>query len=162
MRAAPAFELHVTPGRGEPAALAMVGGVCAVVLDAWLWSHIDAAAGPAGHGAAAWLAVSVAAAALGVGLGWLLAPRTPCTLAWRQGQWTLCRRTAPPSAGTVQTKLDFGSWMLLCFRAADGRGSSWLAVSGRDAGPSWRALRATVFAPGSCDVASDRDEGVRP
>ena len=162
MRAAPAFELHVTPGCGERGALAMLGGVCVAALGAWLWSHIDAAAGPAGHGAAAWLAVSVPAAALGGWLGWLLAPRSPCTLAWRQGQWTLCRRTAPPSAGTVHAKLDVGSWMLLCFRAADGGRTSWLAVSGRDAGPAWHALRATVFAPGSFGAASDRDEGARP
>ena len=161
MRAAPAFELHVAPGRREGIALATVGAACAAVMAAWVWSHIDASAGPAGYGAAAWFVVAASAAVVGGGLGWLLAPRAPCTLAWRQGQWTLGRRAAPPCAGTVQATLEVGNWMLLRFRPADAGSASWLAVSGSDAGPAWHALRATLFAPGAPDPARDRDESAR-
>jgi hypothetical protein len=161
MRAAPAFELDVTPGRLERAALAIIGSACAAVVGAWLWSHVDAAAGPAGRGALAWVAVVVGAALLGLWLGWLLAPRSPGTLAWRQGQWTLSRPASAPCAGAVQAKLDVGGWMLLCFRPADAGPSSWLAVCGSAAGPAWHALRATLFAPGAPDESSGPDEGTR-
>jgi hypothetical protein len=160
MRAAPAFELSVTPSRAERAALAAIGGICAVVVGAWVWAHLDAAAGPAGHSPMVWLVVVLGAAVAGAGAGWSLAPRSPCSLAWRQGQWTLCRAAAMPCAGTVQAKLDVGNWLLLCFRPADGGAATWLGVSGRTAGAAWHALRATLFAPGVAQQASGSDEGV--
>jgi hypothetical protein len=159
MRAAPAFELNVTPGLPERAVLAMIGGACAPAMGAWTWSHIDAAAGPDGRGAAAWVAVGVGAAMLGSWLGWRLAPRSSHTLAWRQGQWTLGPCAAAPHGGTVQVKLDVGSWMLLRFRPTNTGPMTWLAVSSRDAGPAWHALRATLFAPGAPDSARTSDEG---
>jgi hypothetical protein len=162
MRAAPAFELSVTPGRAERAVLAMIGGACAAAVGAWLWSHVDAAAGPVGHGLAAWIAISLGAGGVGSWLGWMLAPRSPCTLAWHHGQWTLCRDGAVPRAGTVHAKLDIGNWMLLCFRPAAGGPKSWLGVSGCAAGPAWHALRATLFAPGVAQETSGADESVRP
>ena len=161
MRAAPAFELDVRPGLPVRAVLAMIGGACAAAVGAWTWSHIDAAAGPAGRGAVGWLAVSLGAAMLGGWLGWRLAPRTPHTIAWHQGQWTLCQCAAAPRAGTVQVKLDVGSWMLLRFRPAGAGPTTWLAVSNSDAGPAWHALRATLFAPGVPGPASAGDEGTR-
>ncbi|HEY6511963.1 MAG TPA: hypothetical protein VI032_08295 [Burkholderiaceae bacterium] len=159
MRFAPAFELDVTPGRLERVVLATIGGTCAAVVGAWLWSHVDAAAGRAGHGALAWAAVVVSATLPGLWLGWRLAPRSPGTLAWRQGEWTLSRPPAASCAGAAQAKLDGGSWMLLCFRPADGSQSRWLAVRGSAAGPAWHALRATLFAPGAPGPARGPDEG---
>ena len=162
MRAAPAFELDVTPGRTERVVLAMFGGACVAAVAAWIWSHVDAAAGPAGRGAAAWFVVGAGAAIGGSWLAWWLAPRSPGTLAWHQGQWTLCRQPAAPCAGTVQAKLDMGDWMLLCFRPAGDGPASWMAVSSHVAGPAWHALRATLFAAGASAPARGPDEGKRP
>jgi hypothetical protein len=162
MRAAPPFELDVTLGRAERALVATIGGTCAALLGAWVWSHVDAAAGPAGRGPLNSIAVSVGSALVGGWLGWWLAPRSSGTLAWRQGQWTLRRPAMPACDGMVQAKLDVGSWMLLCFRPVDGgRRSSWLTASSRKSGPAWHALRATLFAPGAAAEASSRDEGTR-
>jgi len=140
----------------------MIGSACAAAVGAWLWSHFDAAAGPAGRGLAAWSLVTLGAGGLGIWLGWMLAPRSPFTLAWHQGQWTLCRVGGAPCAGALRVKLDIGNWMLLCFRPADGGRMSWLGVSGGVAGPVWHALRATLFAPGVAQETLDADESVRP
>jgi hypothetical protein len=51
--------------------------------------------------------------------------------------------------------LDGGSWMLLCFRPADGGPANWLAVSSDGAGPAWHPLRATLFAPGAAAAGHD-------
>ena len=162
MRAAPAFELDVTPGRFERAVVAMIGGACAAVVATLVWSHIDVAAGPAGRGTLAWIAVGAGAAALGLWLGWTWPPRSRTTLAWQQAQWTLCRPPAQPSVGTVQAKLDVGSWLLLSFRPASGGATCWLGVSARHRGPAWHALRATLFAPGADESGRAPDEGSRP
>jgi len=161
MRFAPAFELDVTPGRLERAAVVVIGGACAAVVGAWLWSHVDAGAGPAGRGALAWVAVVVGSALLGSALGWMLASRSPGTLTWRQGQWTLSRLPAGPCSGAVQAQLDLGSWMLLRFQPADQGRSKWLAVRGSAAGQAWHALRATLFAPGAPSDPSRSGEGTR-
>jgi hypothetical protein len=147
MRAAPAFEVDVTPGRSERAVLAAIGGFCAALLAAWVLSHVGAAAGPTAGDMRSWLGVGLGAA-LGFLLGWLHAPRSPVVLVWQQGQWWLRRPAAPGRAGTVQAKLDCGSWLLLCFRPAAGGPATWLGVGQRSAGPAWHALRATLFAPG--------------
>jgi len=163
MRAAPAFELDVTPGRFERAVVAMIGGACTATVAAWVWSYVDASAGPGGRGALAWVTVTAAAAVLGLCLGWMWAPRSRCRLAWRQGQWTLCRPPSQPFAGTVQAKLDVGSWLLLSFRPSSGGATCWLGVNRRDGGPAWHALRATLFEPGGVDEGGRApDEGVRP
>ena len=162
MRAAPAFEFDVAPARRERVALAMIGGACTAVVAAWIWSLVDATAGPAGRGAMAWLALSVGATVLGGWAGWRLAPREPRTLAWRQGQWTLCRRAAAPCEGTVQVKLDLGGWMLLRFRPTADSAASWLAVSDHDAGLAWHPLRATLFAPGVSEQTHGPGQGVGP
>ena len=162
MRAAPAFELDVTPGRRERAAIALIGGACAAAVAAWIWSHVDAVAGPAGRGAVSWLTISLGAALLGGWIGWRFAPHNPHTLAWRQGQWTLRRRATAPCEGTVRVKLDFGGWMLLCFQPAVDGAASWLAVSDSDAGAAWHPLRATLFAPGVSEPARGPGEGADP
>ncbi|HET7525278.1 MAG TPA: hypothetical protein VFK10_04980 [Burkholderiaceae bacterium] len=148
MRTAPPFELDVTPTRGQRAALAVIGALCAAALSAWAWSHIAAAAGPVGVSLLPWLGATAAGALLGAVLGWAGAPGSPGTLAWQQGQWTLRRPSTDPCAGTVQARLDAGSWMLLRFDPDHGGAPRWLGVSARVAGPAWHALRATLFAPG--------------
>ncbi|HEU5295857.1 MAG TPA: hypothetical protein VFU71_13840 [Burkholderiaceae bacterium] len=155
MRAATAFELDVTPGRGERVALAAIGGLCAAALSSWAWSHVDAAAGPMGHGPWPWIGTGLGAAVIGALIGWTFAPRSAGMLAWRQGQWTLQRPPDQARTGELQAKLDAGSWMLLCFRPTDGGTVSWLAVSRRAGGPAWHALRATLFAPGAPDRRHD-------
>ncbi|HSB24747.1 MAG TPA: hypothetical protein VLE94_16735, partial [Burkholderiaceae bacterium] len=147
MRTAPAFELHLTPGVTERVALALIGGITAAVVAAWVWSHFDAAAGPAGRGAWAWAAATVAAAVPGSWLGWRLAPRGAVTLAWDRGSWTLCRPGGEPVPGGLQARMDLGSWMLMCFAPTDGGRATWLAVSREQAGSGWHALRASLFAP---------------
>jgi len=154
MRAAP-FELDVTTGRGVRAALAVIGGLCAAALASWLWSHVDAAAGPSGHGLWPWIVVGLGAAAIGLVLGWRSAPRSAGTLGWQQGQWVLRQPPAQGRAGTVQAMLDGGSWMLLCFHPSDGGPANWLAASSRAAGPAWHPLRATLFAPGAAVAGRD-------
>jgi len=148
MRAAPGFRLMVTPGRAQRTAIAMVAGLGAAVVGCWLWSHVDAAAGPAGLGHWPWVGVGLGAALLGTAVGWIGAPRAARVLAWQQGHWTLQQPPLPARDGLVQAKLDAGSWMLLCFRASGGASANWLAVSRRAAGADWHALRATLFAPG--------------
>ena len=157
MLTAPAFELHVVPGLGERALVATIVSASVAVLAVWLWSHVDAAAGPAGRGAASWLAVGAGAALLGAGLGWRLAPRTPAALAWRQGQWLLGRGGAVPQEGSLQARLDLGSWVLLRFRPSGGGRAIWLGVGVDQAGAAWHPLRASLFAPAR--RRDGRDEG---
>jgi len=159
MRSAPAFELHVVPGRGERLVLTLLGSACAAVSAAWAWSHIDALAAPAGHGASAALAVLAGAATAGGLLGWRWAPRNPARLAWQQGRWSLAAPTGEPVAGQVQVRIDLGSWLLLRFVPTGGAPVSWLAIGRRRAGPSWHALRATLFAPGTAGAPPGGNQG---
>lgn len=160
MRTAPPFELDVTAPRAQRVALAAIGALSAMALCAWAWSHIDAAAGPAGRGLLPWLGVSGGAAVLGACTGWAAAGQPPGTLGWQQGQWTLRRPALDPCVGTARARLDAGSWMLLRFDPDDGGAPSWIGVSARAAGPAWHALRATLFAPGAPERAhgSEGDE----
>jgi len=158
MPAAPAFELQIVPGLGERVVLTLLGGACAATFAAWVGSHIDALAGPAG--ASAWLGWAAGAALAGGLIGWRSAPRKPARLAWQQGRWSLALPAAPPIAGRVQARIDLGSWLLLRFAPLGGGRVSWLAVGRRRAGPSWHALRATLFAPGAAGMPPGGDEGV--
>jgi hypothetical protein len=163
MRAAPAFELPVALSRGERCMLALIGATCTGVIAAWLWSHVDAAAGPAGRGVLPAFGAIATAALLGAWLGWRQSPRHAGTLAWHQGNWTLRRVVGPPCEGQVQAKIDLGSWLLLRFEPIDGTGPTWFGVDRARAGAAWHALRATLFAPGALDDASRRsDEGASP
>jgi hypothetical protein len=157
MHTAPAFELHVAPGWGQRTLVALIGGASAAVVAIWLWSHFDAAAGPAGRSAASWLAVGAGAALIGAGLGWRLAPRAPAALAWRQGKWLLSRSGAVAQEGDLQARLDLGNWMVLCFLPAGGGRAVWLSVDVDQAGAGWHPLRATLFAP--TGRRGSRDEG---
>jgi hypothetical protein len=162
MRAAPAFQLTYGPGTAERSAVAAIAAACAAAVAAWIWSHVDAAAGPAGHGPMPWLLVSAGAAVLGSGLGWMLMRQQRGTIVWQQGRWSLQRSGAEALEGSLKAKVDLGSWMLLCFRPAVGGSIGWLCVSRGGAGSAWHALRATLFAPGVVEPAHDAaDEGAR-
>lgn len=160
MRAAPAFELSIAPARWERLALSLLGSACATVSAAWAWSHVDAGAGPAGRGALAWLAAVTIPALAGGLLGWRSAPGKPARLAWQQGRWSLTPPTGRVDEGALQARLDLGSWLLLRFVPSGGGPARWLGIGRRRAGPSWHALRATLFAPGAAGVPPGGDEGV--
>jgi len=161
MRAAPAFELQITPTRGERLALALLGSLCACVVTTWLWSHVDAAVGPAGRGALPWVGAGVGGALLGGLCGWLLAPREAATLSCCQHGWMLGRPGAQPLPCSVRVRLDLGAWLLLRVRPASGGRVSWLGVGRGQAGEAWHALRATLFAPGAGAEQPGPDEGAQ-
>jgi len=161
MRAAPAFELHITPARGERVVLTLIGGLCASVLASWVWSHIDAAVGPVGRRALPWMTAGAGGALLGALSGWMLAPRGSALLSWRQGSWARSRSGAPALECTVQAKVDLGRWLLLRMRPADGGPVGWLGVGRGQAGVAWHAMRATLFAPGHGAQRPGPDEGLR-
>ena len=95
-------------------------------------------------GLPAWIAIAAAASLL-----WPRAGR----LRWDGADWHLDLAAAGPareSPGTLAIALDGGHWMLLRFRAAQaGTGSRtrWLALSRRDLGSQWHALRCAVYSP---------------
>jgi hypothetical protein len=147
MRAAPAFELSFGVRPVERAVVAALGGASATALALWLWSHIDAAAGPAGLGVWAWLVAGVGAAASGAWAGRALIPATHGTIGWQQGEWTIRSTATTPCTGALEAKLDLGTWMLLHLRPAEGGAGHWLTVRRADGdASSWHALRATLFA----------------
>jgi hypothetical protein len=78
---------------------------------------------------------------------------------WQQGQWSL-RRAGQPQAmdGSLEAKLDLGSWMLLRFDATSGR-ACWLTARRQAAGSAWHALRATLYAPGGTTREPAAGEG---
>jgi hypothetical protein len=74
-------------------------------------------------------------------------------LRWDGEVWRLAdgaSGSAEESPGSVAVALDGGHWMLLRFRAApagSGRRVRWLALSRRDVGGQWHALRCAVYSP---------------
>jgi hypothetical protein len=147
MRAAPAFELTLSPGVIERALIALLAATAAAAPAAWVWSHIDAAVGPAGRGMWPWVAVVAAALAVGASIGWSAARSESRTLRWNQGRWTWIAGGIEHE-GTVQPKLDLGSWLLLALRSRQGA-LYWATVGPQRAGAAWHPLRAALFAPGS-------------
>jgi hypothetical protein len=148
MQTAPAFQCTYRWRRRERAVIATVLACVGAAVAAWLWSHVDAAAGPAGRGALPWLVVVPTAAAVAAAAGWAAASRACGSIHWHRQRWTLHPEGGAPLDGTLAAELDLGSWMLLRFRPADGGGSAWLAVARAEAGSGWHALRATLFMPG--------------
>jgi hypothetical protein len=146
MRAAPAFELTLRLSATERGLLALLAAAVAAALAAWGWSHVDAAAGPAGRGTWPWFAVVSVAAAVGAWFGWSSARLESRTLRWHQGRWTWSA-DGIEYEGTVQPKLDFGSWLLLTLRSPQGA-LCWTTVGRQRAGVAWHPLRAALFAPG--------------
>ena len=95
-------------------------------------------------GLPAWLAIAAAASLL-----WSRGGR----LRWDGAVWHLdlaATGTAGERSGAMVIALDGGSWMLLRFRAAQadaGPRVRWLALSRRDLGSQWHALRCAVYSP---------------
>jgi hypothetical protein len=146
MRAASAFELILRASVAERGLLALLTATVAAALAAWVWSHVDAAAGPGGRGLWPWLAVVPVAAAFGAWMGWSAARPESRTLRWHQGRWTWTVGGIEYE-GTVQPKLDLGSWLLLTLRSQEGA-LRWATVGRQRAGVAWHPLRAALFAPG--------------
>jgi len=146
MRAAPAFELTLTLSAAERSLLALLTAVVAAALAAWIWSHLDAAAGPAGRGPWPWFAVVPLAAGAGAWIGWRAARPVPRTLRWQHDRWTWIDERATEHEGTVQAQLDFGGWLLILLRPQRGP-VAWATVGRRRAGLAWHPLRAALFAP---------------
>jgi hypothetical protein len=149
MRAAPAFELTLGLSGVERALLALLGAAVAVALAAWVWSHVDAAAGPTGRGVWPWLAVVPIAAGVGARIAWRVARSQPRTLRWH-GHWTWTDSGIEHEC-TVQPKLDLGSWLLLVLRRKHGGRTCWATVGRQRAGAAWHPLRATLFAPAATE-----------
>lgn len=157
MRDAPAFELSFGLTGVERCLLACLGAIVTAVTVAWVWSHVDAAAGPKGLGALRWIAVTTGAAGVGLALGWLAAPTAAGILRWRQGRWSLhLAGQTQVLDGSLEAKLDLGSWMLLRFDATRGR-RRWITARRSAAGDAWHALRATLYAP--ANAAHKRGDG---
>jgi hypothetical protein len=146
MRAAPAFELTLRLSTTERALLALLAAAVAAALAAWLWSHVDAAARPTGRGLWPWFVVVPGAAAVGGWMGWSAAHPESRTLRWHQHRWTWTAGGIEHE-GTVQPKLDLGSWLLLTLRSQQGA-LRWATVGRHRAGVAWHPLRAALFAPG--------------
>ena len=147
MSAASSFELTLGLSAIERSGLALLAALTSGALAAWLWSFVDAAAGPQGRGIWAWLAVIAVAAAVGGWIGWAVARTRTCTLRWRQGRWTW----VDPQSGLerealVEPRMDLGSWLLLELRMPEGI-SRWGTTDRRRAATAWHPLRATLFAP---------------
>ena len=150
MRPAPAFELTLGLSAAERSLLALLAALVAAVLAAWAWSHIDAAAGPAGRGTWPWLTVVPIAAGVGAWIGWGAARQEARTLRWQLGRWTWTD-AGTEHHGIVQPKLDLGCWLLLALRSQQGA-VRWVTLGSQRAGPTWHPLRATLFAPGHVAV----------
>jgi hypothetical protein len=146
MRAAPPFQLTLRLSATERGLLALLAATVAAALAAWIWSHVDAAPGPAGHGLWPWFVVAPLAAAAGAWIGWSAARPESRTLHWHQDRWTWTAGGIEHE-GTVQPKLDLGSWLLLALRSQQGA-LRWATVGRQRAGVAWHPLRAALFAPG--------------
>ena len=157
MRAVPAFELTLELSAVERSLLALLAAVVAASLAAWLWSHVDAAAGPAGRGLWPWLIAVPVAAGAGGWIGWRAARQPPRLLRWQRNQWSWTDDGSTHD-GTVQPMLDLGSWLLLTLRSHQGR-MRWVTVGRQRAGSAWHPLRATLFAPELAVSQPRADEG---
>jgi len=123
-----------------------VAASAAAVLAGWSAQHVLAATGALPAGVVASVLVGSTAALLA--WRWLRQPAV--TLRWDGQTWL-----ADGQAVTMQLSMDIGSALLLRWRpapaapaehAAPGAPWRWTAVSPRDAGPSWHALRTALLA----------------
>ena len=135
MPSSPAVSLACRDGGAWRGGLALLHGLAAASLAAWLV-----------HPALALLGLPVAA------LAWRrAAPSEPPRLAWDGQAWQLHGR-----AGRVRIALDLGGWMLLHFRADQNAGAAvpaaasgaardaWLPLS--PAAGAWAPMRAALYA----------------
>jgi hypothetical protein len=158
MRAVPSFELTLRLSVIERSLLALLAAITTAALAAWLWSFVNAAAGPQGRGPWPWLVAVVMAAAIGGRIGWAVAKPKVCTLRWHQGEWTWADvQTGMEHKAKVEPRIDLGSWLLLALQLPGGA-TRWAGVGRRRAGAAWHPLRATLFAPARHSIESGAGE----
>jgi hypothetical protein len=122
----------------------MLYALTAAVLAYWVGGHL------VGDG------VLVALASLSLGLGggaWAARglSQLPRQLVWDGAAWAVHSATGDSQPGQVLLMLDLGGWMLVRFEpslphAVRKGAPQWLPLSARDAGSSWPALRAALYA----------------
>lgn len=157
MRAAPAVEVALSPGRAERLALAGLYGLAGGVTVAWVLLRFEAA-----QSLPVWVAasaVAVLAAAAGLLLARRVLPPTAGHLGW-DGQgwhWRQASGTSLPLA-SVQVTLDLGSWLLLRLHPRSGR-AAWRAARASAAGGGWHALRVALAAHAGRPIALDAHAG---
>jgi hypothetical protein len=147
VRAAPAVELDIRRGGAWLWIAALLSGVCAAALAAWVTQRVELPAAPI-TASAAFIAGSL--------LGWRFTPIDTGVLGWDGRQWRFAGQ-----AGDLRVMFDVGPWLLLRFDASDTRRRAWLATSERTAGNAWTALRTAVYSRRSNRDDSDNTSATR-
>ena len=101
-----------------------------------------------------------------VGASVLLMRREPLSLRWDSQTWHLGPAASvgeEPWPGQLSVALDFGAWMLLCFRhqpAGAGGGVTWIPVQRSGLRTAWHAFRCAVYSarPESRGAATARPD----
>jgi hypothetical protein len=147
MRAAPAVDAALAPGRIERMVITLLYGMAGAVLALWAVGHAQAWAG-APVTVPPWLASVLAALATalpGAALSRRVLPAAPARLAWDGTAWQL-RTAGPTPLRRLVVALDLGTWILLKAFPADGGTVAWRVASARSAGADWHALRVALQA----------------
>ena len=147
MRAAPAVDAALAPGRFERMLITLLYGMAGAVLALWAMGHARAWNGaavsiPAGLASAP---AALVAALLGAALARRVLPADPARLTWDGTAWQL-RTAGPAPLRRLVVALDLGTWVLLKLFPADGRPVVWRVASARSAGADWHALRVALQA----------------
>ena len=165
MRASPAFQCVLNRFGVWRAAVAVVASAGVVVLLVWLATRTEPTPP---LGLAAWIGAVLGVPALAASL-----MRVPAVvLRWDGQQWWLARLARSPRAaaaaqidavaGEIDVALDFGAWMLLCFRPDPATGSRrsphWLPVQQRGLEAHWHALRCAVYSPRPAPARETADQ----
>ena len=118
----------------------MLAALCAAVMVAWVAWHRGAEP--------ALMALTAAACAAPAGaLAWRLAQQAPATLRWDGQTWQ-----ADGQAAKLALMLDLGSVLVLRWQTAEGGDWAWTAVSARETGSAWHALRTALWAHAAKDA----------
>ncbi len=102
----------------------------------------DPPVSPDGVGTALALVLALLAALAVAAMAWQRTRPNACDLTWDGQRWS-----ADGATGRVAVMMDLGPWLLLRWWPDSGvnKSARWLAVSGREAGASWHALRAALY-----------------
>ncbi|HSW04870.1 hypothetical protein [Aquabacterium sp.] len=147
MRAAPPpVELGLGKGRRERAVVAMLHGLAACAVTAWLLQR-HGEGSPASAGGAVLLVFLIAAASGGALLGWFVVPPLQGRLRWDGAGWSHVDEgnAAVQALKAVQLQLDLGSWVLLRAVRLDRRPALWCGVTALEAGAAWHGLRLALY-----------------
>ena len=130
MRAAPAVSVRCLSSALWRWVQVIIPALACTAVAAWLLGHVQRSAWPALMltPAVAWLA-------------WRRVPSMAVALDWDGQNWT-----AQGRVGAVEVMIDLDRWMLLrLLPDAQSQGRVWIALSRRDVGAQWHALRAAVY-----------------